>query len=220
MNLLQLTQALWRESGTGGRIPVSVVDQNGEALRLVEWIRRADVEIQLQHTDWGFRWSSATFPTVVDQSLYSPEPDLAEYDELSFKLDGQPLDVHQYLDVRDEYRDPTSGGVHRAILMPDGTIRLDQTPSTIQQVTYDYFIDPIEMLVDNTSESIIPEPYRMAIVGRALMLYANYEPAPELMPQAQLLYSSFMQPLEAAWLPGKRDAHRQAEGNMLEISVE
>ena len=47
MTYLELCQTLRREAGVSGVGPASVVDQSGEYLRLVEWIKAAWTEIQL-----------------------------------------------------------------------------------------------------------------------------------------------------------------------------
>ena len=220
MTFLEMVKMLWRESGTGGKEPTTVIGTVGEQLRLVNWINRANHEIQLEHSDWGFLWDTNTVPTVVDQSTYVAPATLREYDIRTFKIDGEPIEVVDYLRVKHEFYDTESGSVYRAVMLPNGNIRLDQTPSAVQSLTYDYYSTPIAMTLADSSESVIPEAYREAIVGRALLLYAQYEEAPELIPQAQLMYASYMSALEASWLPENRRTHKQAEGNHMEMVVE
>lgn len=222
MTYLELVQALWRETGTGGPKPATVVNQSGESERLVFWIQRADLDVQQAHIDWNFRWvGGQALPTVASQQLYTLPADLDTIDEDTMFIGEEPLMVHDYLDVKREYQDATrTGKPHRAVRLPSGQLRLDDTPDDVYNITYDYFKMPTRMEVDDVTESVIPNPYRDVIVARALLLYANYENAPELKPQANELYSLTMPALEATQLPGRREAHRQAEGNDLRMKVE
>lgn len=220
MTYLEMVKLLWTESGTGGREPTSILNQVGEIKRLIGWIKRADREIQLEHTDWGFLWDQASVPTIDGQSVYSMPANLREYDENTFRLDGERVEVVDYLDVKDDIPLAGPSKPYRVVMLPNNRLRLDPTPNGVFTLTYDYYINPVAMADQDAAESIIPAPYRSAIVGRALMMYANYEVAQELMPQAQLMYQSHMQPLESAWLPGNRNANKQAEGNFFGVQVE
>lgn len=76
MNYLQLVQRLASECGVTGTIS-SVVGQQGESLRLVNWIQQAWIEIQTAHDDWQFMRSSrllgggVNFTTVSGQLFYA-----------------------------------------------------------------------------------------------------------------------------------------------------
>lgn len=219
--LLTLVQDLWRESGSGGQKPTDVVGAGGESLRLVGWIRRADLEIQSLYSDWDFLWVQRNFPTVQGQFIY-PRPDgLVDYDEKSFLLDGVELEeVYPYLEVKGQYRDTQEGKPYQVIVMPDKSLRLDQTPNGVFTITHDYWLAPRQMDLDNGAESVIPKEFQDVIVARALMHYARYEGANELIPTAQDMYTTWLKALEARWLPGERRKHLQAEGGVFEVQVE
>ena len=57
----ELVQDLHRESGASGSTPSTVENQTGEALRMVRWIRRADLHIQKLWHDWKFLWSPTQY---------------------------------------------------------------------------------------------------------------------------------------------------------------
>jgi hypothetical protein len=186
----------------------------------MRWIVRADGEIQTLHNDWQFLWGQRSIPTVIGQGIYTPPSGLRAYDEKTFRLDGDELEVVDYLDVRHEPIDTTPGRPYRAVRMPNNSLRLDSPPNAVYTLSYDWYRTPvrIDVTLGNGATSIIPEAYQQAIVGLALMYYARYEPAEELLPQASEMYSTWMRALESGYLPGKRENHQQSEGN-LDMSI-
>ncbi len=71
MTFLQLVQRLRQEAGASGTGPVTVVNQDGELARMVNWINDAWLDIQSQHKDWGWMRTTCTFPTVTSKGTYS-----------------------------------------------------------------------------------------------------------------------------------------------------
>ena len=218
MNFLELVQALWRESGSGGGRPSDVENQIGEKDRLVNWIKRAECWVIDQHADWGFLWAQDTFSTVADQAIYVPAVAVSEFDRRTFFLDGLCLEVFDYIELSGEPIAP-GGRPYRAVIMPDRTIRLDGPPDGVYSVTYDYWGVPPKMCV-SAEESVIPEPYRNTILGKALTYYGKYENAPEILQLGQDMVSEWMFGLESRHLPGERHAHEIAEGNEWVMTVE
>jgi len=228
MDYLTLVQEVHRESGSGGTAPTTLVGVAGENLRLKQWVGNAYRHILRQYTDWKFMWAQSTFPTVVDQAIYnpldtggtlSPNSAIRAYDRESFFLDGDPIDVYDYIDVKREVLETNSGTPYRVVLMPDDTLRLDPPPGSVQTVTFDYW-GALDYLLVDTDEPVFPLQFHEAIVGKALMYYASYENAPEIMAHGTELYMDVFGALEADQLPGHRYVHRLAEGNKMVIGVE
>ena len=168
-------------------------------------------------------WNQTPLAVTQGTSTYQAPTGLRQYDEKTFFLDDERIDVVDYLDVRYEYRDPAQARPFQVVRMPDRSIRLDNTPEQDYTLTFDWYRNPTRIDTDlgNGAESIIPEPYQYAIVGRALMHYANYENAEELRETASDMYRTWLTALEADELPGKREIHKQAEGNLdMDIRVE
>jgi hypothetical protein len=67
---------------------------------------------------------------------------------------------------------------------------------------------------------VIPAGFRYAIVGKALMDYARYENAPEVMTQGETMFNQWIVALSADQLPGKRHYHTTAEGSEWSVEVE
>jgi hypothetical protein len=217
---LELVQALWVETGSGGPKPAAVDSVTGEAERLVTWIALADKHIQSDYIDWKFLWKQGSFNTVASTRDYALPADLSIIDKDTVRIDGDELRFMNYLDFKSEYVDASEGRPWRAIQLPNRQLRLDPTPGDAYAITFDYFQKPVAMTVANDSQSIIPSEFHEAILGKAIMYYAEYENAPEQMAKGQALYDHHYSNLTARELPGDRDAHKIAEGNDLVVRVE
>jgi len=221
MDLLGLVRAVWQESGSDGPEPVTVVGVRGELQRILGWVIRADLEIQSLYTDWGFLWRQQGFATVAGQRVYDAVPGASAYDQGTFFIDGdQGIIAVDYIDVKGEAPYTSPGRPFRAVIMPDLRIRFDPAPDDVHQITFDAFMAPIAMDPLDLSQSVIPEPFRYAIVGKALMHYGKYENAPEILQQGTEMYADWLFSMSSLRLPGKRSAHKTAEGNDLVITVE
>jgi hypothetical protein len=71
MNFLALFQRLKTECGVSGSTPTTVVGQAGEYGRLVSWVNSAWMDIQMMRQDWDWMRTTATFPTVTGQPIYT-----------------------------------------------------------------------------------------------------------------------------------------------------
>lgn len=222
MNFLELVQALHRESGSGGPQPTAVTGQTGESLRLVQWIRRADRAIRALHTDWDFLWAQTSFNTLANGTqIYAYPAGVGTPDEDSFLLDNEyELECLDYLEVRGEPVEDDAGRPYRVIMLPNRTFRVEGAPNAVHTISFDYWQAPGQMDLENTAESVIPEDYRDVIVGKALIQYGTYEAAPDAIQSGQQMYLDWIEKLESDYLPGDRDMHKQAEGNLFEVHVE
>lgn len=220
MNYLDLVQALWRESGSGGSKPSTVESQVGESERLVYWIRQADEFVQELHADWNFLWGQTSFDTVSGQSVYAPTVEVSLFDRDAWFIDGESVPCLEYIDLKGSVRIDTSGVPWQVVLLPDGTIRLDGDPDDAYSVQYDYWAPVQTMPISSTAESAIPVEFRQVIIGKALMLYAEYENAPEILQKGATMYDHWLKRLEAKQLPGKRFFHTKSEGNEWRVEVE
>lgn len=222
MTYLELVQYLHRETGTGGPQPSTVIGQVGEAARLVYWIQRAELEIQNVHNDWDFLWSQTTFDTAIGTSDYAFPANAKTIDEDTIFVDslGIQLGCVDYLAVKDDPRDLSQGVPYRVILLPSDTFRVEAVPDAIYTVRFDYFVQPTEMIVDDATLPTIPERYHLAIVGKAMTMYAMYENAPEIMQSGTQMFGEWFEAMQSNHLPGHRDMHKQAEGNYWRVEVE
>jgi hypothetical protein len=229
VNLLELVQTLHVETGSGGPLPTTVVGLNtgGENYRLLQWIRRADMAIQNVHSDWDFLWTQTSFLTQLGpppQTVYTMPANVGTVDEESFLIGtgatASPMECHDYLEKKGIAFDDTPSQPYSIYVMPDRTLKIDGVPDAEYRIQYDYFARPTRMVVNDATESVIPEAYREVIVGAALMNYGRYENAPDALENGRAMFSDWMGQLESRYLPGRRGMHAQAEANFFEVEVE
>jgi hypothetical protein len=191
MTFLQLVRALRRETSVSGDGPTTTLNQSGEMARLVEWVQLAHNSIQTQYIDWDFLWKTGS------QSIASRYPvtpaDLNKWDVKNIYLNSTPLGVIEYKD----YIVPTSVGTAKpsfVVIMPDNSLMFDSVPDVAYTLSYDYWIRPKVLFLDSDTP-IIPEQFHYAIIGDAIMRYANYESSPELFAQGKAYFDEFMHKL-------------------------
>jgi hypothetical protein len=207
---LELCQHLRRECGVSGSGPASVVDQTGEMRRLVEWIKAAWREIQLARPDWRFMWAAGSFTTsagVADYTQAAIGVTATQFDLGSFVLtDGagskRALRHVPYTLWKATYGTATLDNAVPTLItdLPDQSLRLTVPPDDAYAVTFDYYREPQE-LAANTNEPYLPERYQMLIVYKAMMYYAGYEDAKEVLTDAILRYNPLFDALETSQLP-------------------
>jgi len=216
-SFLVLVQDLHEAVGAAGVAPAAVTGQTGENLRLVNWIIKADNYIQDLWIDWKFLWAqSGNMPTAAaSNTLATPPTDLNVWDFETFRIDNDPIEVVEYHEVRSQILDTTQDKPSRVLIMPDNTLLFEPVPDAIYQITSDYWKQPT-VLAANADISAIPADYHEAILGRAMILYANYEGAPEAKTQGKEIYTEQLARLENNQLPNKEYA-RFKQGGLFEV---
>lgn len=209
---LQQVQALHRECGCAGTAPAAVTGQAGQNLRLVNWIIEADYIIQTLYVDWKFLWkaSSGLTTTATVATLAKPS-DLNYWDFETFRLAGDAIEVVEYHEIKDEILDTSQTQPSRIIVMPDSSLKFEPVPDDTYTVSADYYQVPTK-LAANADESAIPAEFELCVLGRAMMLYANYEGAPEIKTQGMELYVEHLARLENHELPNKQNARFKQGG--------
>lgn len=225
MNYLQLVQELHRECGAAGTAPVTVVGNiTGEAKRLINWIKTSNLEIQDMYENWKFlrcTYSQALTPTV--NTLAAPTSPNAigagmwDYDTFFLTPAGDtvssPLVCQEYSEVKTEVLDTTPSSPWRVVVMPDNSLRFEGTPDAADVITADFFREPVvtELAVDADTPSI-PARFHRAIVGHALIAYAEYEGAQEILSKGQRIYTEQMARLENSQLDNKKKSRFRTGG--------
>ena len=222
MTYLQLLQDLHRECGAAGTSPSSVLNLTGEVARLAGYIRQANMDIQNLWLNWKFLWRQDSRDLTPDNNTLAAPSDMGDglWDMDTFKItpDGdtvaQPLLAAEYEDVKAEDVDTSEGTPWRAVVMPDGSLRFEGTPDAADTFTADYFREPdTTELAENSDEPSIPARFHQAIIGKALMKYAEYEGAEEIMTKGQGIYAEYLARLENSQLPNQRKARFRTGGH-------
>ncbi len=216
---IELVQDLHVEVGAAGTAPATVVGQTGENQRLVRWIRDADYYIQTLWHNWKFL-TDMTFSmdTVADTQDMSKPVTVNMWDECTFRIDGDEIDVVEYRDMKSESQDLVSRDKpSRIIILPNNNLRFDPIPDAAYTITADQFVKPTKLAVD-ADVSVIPEEFHESvIVGRAMVLYGNYENAAEIKDQGLELYSEFLGRLESLQLPNQFNARYDSDASPIEV---
>lgn len=216
---IQLVQDLHREVGAAGPSPVTVANQNGEMRRLVNWIRSADLYVQNLWFNWKFLFANPGYSQAATTNIATlAKPNgLGMWDLDTFRIlevgstqPGQLL-AYEYENVKSEILDTSPGAPWRVIVMPDNSLKLEGVPDAAHLITADYFKDPVELAAKD-DVSLIPPKYHRIILGKALMLYGNFENAPEQLKQGVEIYDEMLEQLETHELPSRNYARKRTGG--------
>jgi hypothetical protein len=225
---LELCQQLREEVGVAGTI-ATTVGQTGMHLRLINYIKKANRNIQRRKANWKFlsaEWSQAL--NVLGLGVFVPPDGLAMFDQTSFWLDAGTDDAVQlrYIDYklwRDSYRHQFTENDHPAFvaIKPDGKVAILPTPSAdyaTSVITADYWRLPVE-LTDNAQVSLIPAQFHEIIVAQAKMYFAEHSHDTGLYNSAYVEFEEIYRELKSHSLPGNEDENKSQASELHAIEV-
>lgn len=218
MTYLGLVSRLRRECGVTGSNPATVTTLSGEMLRLANYINQAWMDIQNMHSDWEFLRQDLTFVAQVGKQKYSTiEMQIASFG--AYKLDSftissfgdatdeRPLAYMHYDDFRYMYmygsRRTSQNRPVCFSLNGQKDFLLGGTPDAQYQIYGEGYAMPTEM-VNDSDRPAMPGKFHMAIVYGAMMLYGNYEAAPEVYGMGEMQYNKLIARLANDQLPEMR----------------
>jgi hypothetical protein len=216
MNLLQLVNQARVECGVSGPTLTTTVNQSGESGRMVAWVVQAWTDIQTSKEDWLFMRNSFDFNTTANVWEYSPTAagltDFGNWKRDSFRCasdltlyrDEQLLNYMEWTTFRNLYRyanmrNTTARPVVVSI-MPNKDLAFGSTPDGIYVIDGEYYTQPVTLSAD-TDTPLLPARFHMAIVYRAMMYYAGFEAAPEVMARGDFEYRRLYSRMEIDQLP-------------------
>jgi hypothetical protein len=207
MTFLQLVNQLRVECGVSGPPLTTVAGQlaGSENARMVTWIQTAWNDIQTSKEDWLFLREPFQFNTVSLQQIYTPvqagltTATFGNWKRDSFRCssvgsnytDEQLLNymewttfrnLYIYANMRNTYTRPVVVTVD-----PHKNLGFGAIPDIPYVIVGEYYTQPVELTVDG-DEPAIPSRFHMIIVYRAMMYYAGYEAAPEVMSRGEFEY--------------------------------
>ncbi len=221
MTYLQLLQTLHRECGAAGVAPASVTNLTGEAARLAGWVQQANLDIQNLWENWKFlRSTDSRALTPGDNTLDAPDgmgDGMWDLDTFKIIPEGDTVASEvlaaEYDEVKTEEVDTADGPVWRVVVMPDNSLRFESTPEDADTFQADYYREPnAAELTAADDEPSIPARFHRLIVGRALVLYANFEGADEIKTQGSEIIGTYLPRLENSQLPNQRKAQFRTGG--------
>lgn len=223
---LELVDDLHYKVGAAGTAPTGVTGLTGEARRLALWIQEADEYIQLKYVNWKFLYQQYSVATIADAPTATKPALLKYWDFKTFKIiepgdtDKNPLSAVEYDKIKTEILTPVleTDIPSRAIVLNNNDLQFDPVPDDAYTIEADYYDKPT-LLAANSDVSLIPEEYHKAILGRAMMLYANFESAPEIKDQGEEIYVEQLALLENDQLPNQEHS-RFNTGATIEVIAE
>ena len=196
MNLLQLTNQTRVECGVSGPTLSSVQNLTGESARILAWVQQAWIDVQTSKEDWLFLRETFEFNTVASQWEYTAAnaglTDFGNWKRDSFRAssvnnlyrDEQLLNYMDWTTYRNLYRYANMRNtLARPVVVsitPNKDLAFGSTPDQIYTINGEYYTQPVSLSAD-TDIPGIPARFHMIIVYRAMMYYAGYESAPEVL---------------------------------------
>lgn len=217
MNFLQICQRAGLECGVSGSL-TSVVSQTGDWGEIVTWCGWADTDIQASETLWDFLRNDFTFATIVGTSTYAITAvsleELATWKADSLRISLSTLDDEQWLTFMpwSFFRDSrffgssrtTTGRPTEFSVKPDKSLIVWPLPDDEYDINGEYFKRPQSMTA-NGDTPLIPQQFHMAIVWRAVMGYARFHEADNILETAMREYKSVLTDLKYDQLPPPED---------------
>jgi hypothetical protein len=190
----------------------TVVGATGSLGRLIGWVNEAWGDIQMECDDWTWMRScvllggGATVNTIAGQAYYPLgtgagtvgvlSDNFGKWDRDSFRCQstGSYQDETYLTEIPfDDWRNGYMLGANRTVqtrpivcaVGPDNSLCLGPPPNGLYTVTADYYRAPTDMTLDADTPTGLPVQFHLLIIYRAMMKYASYESAPEVMQRGQ-----------------------------------
>ena len=216
MNLLQLVNQTRVECGVSGPTLASAQNLTGESARILAWVQQAWIDVQTSKEDWLFLRETFEFNTVASQWEYTAAnaglTDFGNWKRDSFRAssvnnlyrDEQLLNYMDWTTYRNLYRYANMRNtLARPVVVsitPNKDLAFGSTPDQIYTINGEYYTQPVSLSAD-TDIPGIPARFHMIIVYRAMMYYAGYESAPEVLSRGEFEYRRLYSRMEIDQLP-------------------
>lgn len=202
MNRLQLVQRTRVLAGIPGTA-ISTLLQTGEADRVVKWVDDAWTEIQQAHK-WGFMWETATVTILAATNATAGTIPAQRYVQDATYIGTTPINYLPWDTFRNAY--PTAsvadGTPIAWSIRPDKALVVNAKPTTNTDLAVERYKNPTSMAADGDEPTGLPSEHHMAIVYKALLLYANFEEAGVTRATAEAEFKRHMAALGLYELPG------------------
>lgn len=222
---LTMCQNVAQDAGLSGNKMSSVVGQTNDLARIVRYVREACIEIESKWTDWKFMWGGITsFPLVAGQAVYFADSslNLNNWDLQRMRIDDLQVPVEsvfQYAEVKLTDMELTAQGMpYSVVVQPDNSLRFIMIPDAPHTFYSDYYVNPT-MLMADADEPRVPDRFRPVIQSMALLAYANFDNAAELVAKATEELGTWLPLLEDNQRPGA-EMNAKSYGNRVTIITE
>lgn len=208
MNRLDLAKRIRIECAIGGSGPGSTANQDGEYLRIINWLDSAYESIQTKRSDFLFLREDFESTLTIGEAVYTPTEmdidDLANWITRDVKLHIGSFSNEQLLtyipwdDFKASYllgsNRTTSGRPVMWTVKPDKSVQFSPIPSQAFVCNGEYYQKP-DVMDDDDDIPIFPSEFHIAIVWRAIMYYSPYAGEADRWLQGRQEYSDLMRRL-------------------------
>lgn len=213
MNFIEICRRVAQEGGVSGTI-ATVVNQTGEAGRIVGWVQDAYRDICINEpSQWNFLRRHFMVQLVANQGEYAFEELITQLpleeqtkfaswalDTVRVGADPGMLDetfceslqwpafrnMWRFSSRRVTYSRPLNVSVD-----PQMRLVLGPIPDQAYWLDMEYVMRPEDLALD-TDTPLFPERFHMLVVWKALVHYGMFEAAPEVVARAQKNYDSML----------------------------
>lgn len=206
MTFLEICQRVRQDAGISGEGPTSVTGQIGILSKVVVWVSKAILDIQVLRRQWSFLWASADGSTQVGKKTYTPaDLNIPDVQKISVALVGiKQIEVQTWdwwlENIRKLGKADETGSPLHITIAPNNQIHLYPVPDVIEVIAFDYYKQPVSV-TSNTDIPVIPIDFHQAIVEKALMYYAQYEDDDYRYQQSMIAFNGWVSSLSRDHLP-------------------
>lgn len=209
---LELCNILAQEAGASGSGLTAVTAQVGEYKRIVDWIARADEDVQRLRNDWKFMRSGFTVNTVAGTAVYdfadctdtttsATIAKFREFDKESVKMYLQSAGTAsesglRFMDYASWYNFYATGSHPNSqpnafSILDANEIALAPPPDAVYVLSGKYW-KAVTTLTATADTPIYPSEYHMLPVYRAMMSFGRFSGATELYQDGQNNYKQML----------------------------
>lgn len=201
MNRLQIVQRTRQLAGIPGTV-AATTGQIGEADRVIKWVDDAWTEIQQAHT-WDWLWQTGTVTIVAATNVTAGSIPAQRYVKDGTYNGAVPLTYLPWAVFRNEW--PASriadGTPTIWSIRPDKAFVVNAKPTSDLALSVEHYANPTAMAANDDVPTGLPDEHHMAIVYKALLLYANFEEAGVTRATAEAEFNRHMQAMGLYELP-------------------
>jgi len=212
---LTMCQSVRQNAQIGGAGPSSVTNQTDALKDVVDFTRKAWVDIQKMRKGWLFNWKTFEFNATSGKNNYLAEvPDLKRWGTdaeekpiteylLSEGVAGEvPMENMTYAEFRETYLrgTPQTNRPHNYAIAPDNTLYLGPTPNGTFVIKGEYY-KTTQVLTANADIIELDDDYVDVILWRAVRSYAKQIQDPNMVETATDDYNEQLVQLCSRYLP-------------------
>ncbi len=178
MNRLELCQRTAELAGIPTASFLTTVNLTGEARRVVRWVDDALEQILQSHL-WNFQWEQATVTIQAGTNATAGTIPPHRYVRDSAYVGTRKMDDFVPWQVfRTAWETPLIGNGEPSAwsIRPDKAFVVNSKPLADLTITVERYRNPVAMTADDDVPPM-PTEHHLAIVYKALLLYANFEEA-------------------------------------------